>query len=367
MSKKIGQKSGIKNQEIIKAFSNAPFSFREKKGLYSIRACFAIEGRKVEKELSMGRELDYEKLLKLWHLVDDIKAGLLPVSAFNGRNENQAHKSDSIKALSIGDAIALLKKEFWSNRSIENKKALTTWGGYLEVLEKIPLDGSIVSLEMLKELVINNSSPQTRKREKWVLVCARLGKIADIDTEAIKKLKGDRVLKKRYIPGDAEIEAARESIGDSEWRWVFSILAAYGLRPSELFHLDFELIESAGILKVGADTKTGEHICYPLHKQWLKDWDLKSVAYPQSLEKAMNNPNLTNQDKGNKISPKFKSAGLNFTPYALRDAYAIRGSVLGISPSIMSQWMGHSLTVHFKCYQRYLSQREWSQVWEKLD
>ena len=67
------------------------------------------------------------------------------------------------------------------------------------------------------------------------------------------------------------------------------------------------------------------------------------------------------------ISYKFKKLEFGFTPYALRDAYAIRRAVLGISPSIVAQWMGHSLNLHFDSYQSYISEREWSQVWESLD
>jgi len=375
--KKLGkswEKDLKENQNIIKKLDNAPFSIREKKGRYYARAFFSVDGQRLQKEFALGPSLEMDRLLILWQDVENVKAGKASIDSLDkwGKKKRLPKAESLLKdkdLVSIGDAIALFYKDFWNRRSSDNLKAQTTWKGYLEVIGKIPQSSfnKLASIETLTELITNESNPETRKREKWVLVCGMLARFAGIkDTLGIKKLKGDRRSGcDRYVPSDAEIITAWGSISDPAWRWAFGILAAYGLRPSEIFHLDFARL-GEGIIKVGPDTKTGERIVFPLPKSWLVDWGLKSPNYPSNLI-PRNLAHLSNKDKAARISRKFKSLNLGFTPYSLRDGYALRGSVLGISPSVISKWMGHSLQVHYSSYQRYLSEREWSQVWEKLD
>ncbi|MDY6803496.1 MAG: hypothetical protein SXA11_06775 [Cyanobacteriota bacterium] len=363
------------NHAIIEKLNNAPFTIRERNGRYYVRACFTFDGQKFQKEFAMGHSLELTSLLALWQDIEKVKAGAMPIDSLDKWGKHKKKQSlfpkepiDN-KSISIGQAIALFKQDFWNKRSSDNLKAKSTWKNYQQVIDKIPQSylTKTVSIENLTNLIINNSLPETRKRENWVLVCGILAKFAKIDDKtAIRELKGNRKPSRdRYIPSDREIIAVRNGIEDAPWRWVFGILAAYGLRPSELFHLNFTRFNE-GIIKVGAETKTGERIIYPLLKNWHLDWELEKVSYPHNLipEKLIH---LSNQDKSRRITQKFKSLKFGFTPYALRDAYAIRGAVLGISPSIISQWMGHSLNVHFDSYQSYISEREWSQVWENLD
>jgi len=374
---KVGENLGKdlnENQAIIEKLDNAPFSIRERKGHFYARASFAFEDGKLQKEFAMGRSLKLILLLELWQNIEKVKAGELPIESLDKWAKQKIKRSplkESVDkdSISIGEAIALFKEDWWNKRSPDNLKAKSTWKNYEGVIGKIP-QGSFtktVSIETLIDLIVDNSPPETRKRERWVLVCGILAKFAKIDDKtAIKELKGDRKpLRDRYIPSDDEIIAARNGIKDEAWRWVFGVLTAYGLRPSELFHLDFSRFNEC-ILKVGQDTKTGERIVYPLSKEWHSQWELEKVNYPANLitEKVSH---LTNKDKAGRITYKFKKLQLGFTPYALRDSYAIRGAVLGVSPSIMSQWMGHSLTVHFVSYQSYISEREWSKIWNELD
>ncbi|NQE38064.1 hypothetical protein E5S67_05847 [Microcoleus sp. IPMA8] len=56
--------------------------------------------------------------------------------------------------------------------------------------------------------------------------------------------------------------------------------------------------------------------------------------------------------------PGIRNQGVDLTPYHLCDAYAVRGSVLGIDPAILARWMVHSLQVHFDKYHHHISKRD---------
>jgi hypothetical protein len=186
-----------------------------------------------------------------------------------------------------------------------------------------------------------------------------LAKFAKIDLpDDWAKLRGEyKPSGDRVVPSDIEISKIREKILDPQWRWVFGILAAYGLRPHELFYLDFSKMP---ILIVQAGTKTGHRLVYPMPGRWVEEWDL---AETHPLEKP---EEKANKYIGQRIAKKFHSLELGIVPYGLRDAYAIRAAVLGIDSAIASKWMGHSLEVHYRSYLRFIDQIAHDKIWEKL-
>ena len=59
------------------------------------------------------------------------------------------------------------------------------------------------------------------------------------------------------------------------------MLAAYGLRPHEIFKLDCsELNSEPGWLRVLPDTKTAERLVLPLQGRWREQWQLWDVKLP---------------------------------------------------------------------------------------
>jgi hypothetical protein len=148
------------------------------------------------------------------------------------------------------------------------------------------------------------------------------------------------------------------------WRWTYGMLAVFGLRPRELFinpDIDWWLSQENVDLtwKVHKDCKTGERQALPLHKQWIEEFDLRNPKYLEMLVTA-----ISKKDKNNhaeitaltqRVSWWFRKIGLDFKPYDLRHAWAIRAHILGIPIKAAADNLGHSVQVHTQTYQRWFS------------
>ena len=73
-----------------------------------------------------------------------------------------------------------------------------------------------------------------------------------------------------------------------------------------------------------------------------------------------------NREIGEAVTKAFSREKTGFVPYALRDAYAIRAAIMGIDSAIMAKWMGHSLAVHHKHYQKYIDKQTHFKIWENF-
>ncbi len=185
----------------------------------------------------------------------------------------------------------------------------------------------------------------------------------------------------RNIPADAEIaeginkfeeylntrgNQVNENVQDSWqlWRWTYGMLAVFGLRPRELFiNPDINWWLSPENLdltwKVHKDCKTGEREALPLHKQWIEEFDLRNSKYLEMLATAISKKDNTNHAEitalTQRISWWFRKIGLDFKPYDLRHAWAIRAHILGIPIKAAADNLGHSVQVHTQTYQRWFS------------
>lgn len=185
----------------------------------------------------------------------------------------------------------------------------------------------------------------------------------------------------RKIPSDEEIIAGinkfveyleyrghqvNENVKDSWqlWRWVYGMLAVFGLRPREIFvnpdihwWLSQENVDRTW--KVNKDCKTGERQALPLHPGWIELFDLRNPAYLEMLVNTISQKNQNNHAEitalTQRVSWWFRRVGLDFKPYDLRHAWAIRAHILGIPIKAAADNLGHSVQVHTQTYQRWFS------------
>lgn len=148
------------------------------------------------------------------------------------------------------------------------------------------------------------------------------------------------------------------------WRWTYGMLAVFGLRPRELFinpDIDWWLSQENLDLtwKVHKDSKTGERQALPLYRQWIEDFDLRNPKYLEMLRSAIAKKDNTNHAEitalTQRVSWWFRKIGLDFKPYDLRHAWAIRAHILGIPIKAAADNLGHSVQVHTQTYQRWFS------------
>ena len=142
------------------------------------------------------------------------------------------------------------------------------------------------------------------------------------------------------------------------YRWLFAVLATYGLRPQELFAIDlsksFKAEKSYWLYLDESLTdglKTGDRWVAPIFADWVELFDLPNAMYPPLTSKTLNR-------KVSAISDYFRSHKFPLTPYSLRHAYAIRGRILGIELMDMAASMGHDIAMHVKIYQRWIGVHE---------
>jgi integrase len=148
------------------------------------------------------------------------------------------------------------------------------------------------------------------------------------------------------------------------WRWAYGMLAVFGLRPRELFiNPDINWWLSSENLdltwKVDKDCKTGERQALPLYRQWIEEFDLRNPKYLEMLTIAINKKDKNSHAEitalTQRVSWWFRKVELNFKPYDLRHAWAIRAHILGIPIKAAADNLGHSVQVHTQTYQRWFS------------
>ncbi len=242
-------------------------------------------------------------------------------------------------------------------------KTQTTWDGDYHIVFRTLCSDNPVTLGLLLEAV-KRTEPDSKTRQRTCMALAALARLAGIDPSAIVELRGNYGTAStlpRELPTDEEVIQARENLTHAPpWLlWSYGMIAAYGLRPSELFHLDLEdFSKGSDKIRVTGDTKTGHRLVIPLHREWVELFQLRQIIRPESIAK-------TNKTRGEKLSQSFKSWGVPFPPYHLRHAWAVRAIHVGLDSSVAARMMGHSLTVHNRSYQKWLSESDIERAYER--
>lgn len=160
--------------------------------------------------------------------------------------------------ITVAEAITEFEKDYWNTREKTINRVKNYKIDYLNHFLYLPQD-ELVTTELLKLALLNSSDPDTRKRKGRTIAYSALLNFLDINHE-LNKYKGNyQPTTKRKIPTDEEIDYYYDNCCKSpQWKWVYGIIACYGIRPHEIFYLDISMLgEYPPILKVTDGTKTG--------------------------------------------------------------------------------------------------------------
>jgi integrase len=260
--------------------------------------------------------------------------------------------------------------EKWVNEFEENyfkerektDKSMTTWKtNYLAVFRHLPHSFPLEE-GILRENIIERTKPDTRNRKRYVLALGALAKFANLET-SFTNLSGKyslASLNPRNIPEDETIVKIYRDLENPCWRWIFGILATYGLRNHEVFRLDFENLRRGSTIISVLAGKTGARKTWPIYPEWFEEFNLVAVKIPPL------NYNRTNASLGTYVSRFFISCKIPFSPYALRHAWAIRSLEFGLNPTLAAQQMGHSLKIHTQIYHHWLSEQHHQKAYDLL-
>jgi integrase len=257
----------------------------------------------------------------------------------------------------VGEAIAEMEREYFTRRE-RNPKTETTWKvEYLSAFAKLPIDSAIDADLLMAAILSTEPDTRTRKRLCWVYnKIAAFAGIEGFDASPYSGRYRFNRHKLRDLPSDEDIVAMRESIANPEWRYAFSLMAAYGLRNHELFHLDRESLRSGVALIL--DGKTGRRKAWPFRPEWWEIWRLWEGELPAVS-------GLNNTEIGSRVTKYFTRAKL-CKPYDLRHAWAVRTLEMGLDISLAAQQMGHSLAIHSEIYHDFIGERVHQKAFEEI-
>ncbi len=257
--------------------------------------------------------------------------------------------------LPIGELIQQFEADYFNRRQRTAQSETTFELEYRAVFRHLPPDREL-SLDVILQ-AITTTAPDTRMRVRYCQTLQALAKFYGLDVN-LKPYRGNYSARKvapRNLPTDEQIVEAYHTIPNPAWQWVYGVLACLGLRPHEAFHLDLSQLPGARVLQ----GKTGARIVYPIYPEWVELFKIAEVIKPNCHGK-------NNRDWGDRVSAAFNRYKLPFSPYDLRHAYAIRAMVTGVPDGVASQWMGHSLLVHNRTYQRWTKDNHHQQVYESV-
>ena len=235
-------------------------------------------------------------------------------------------------------------KEYYLAR---HEMKLSTWRGDWEgKYKRLPQDKPL-TVEVMKSLIFK-TDPHTRNRLE---TCRKFQHLADFANLEAKFLEfegsyGPSKVKDRDIPSDETIAAQWGQIKNPGWRWVYGMMAAFGLRDHEVFFCEWT-DDGLKVLK----GKTGPRLVFqPLYPEWVDEWDLKTVLRPKIRDA---DDLYSKQQLGTKVARAFNRQGVPFTPYDLRHAYGIRTSFFNLQVPDAAALMGHSPKVHLERYHKH--------------
>lgn len=251
------------------------------------------------------------------------------------------------------DAVELFENNYWITHA-KNRKTLNTWDkSYCDLFKKLDLEAKINNESIIAAIKKTEANTVTRNNLVRVLkaVCKLVDYKFDFSSYSCSTNKIQR--KERKIPTDDEIVRAWATMPDEATKWVFGMVATYGLRPEEIFikpHLQ-EYVDPSNTLSVfyvDRDCKTGDRKVLPLKPEWVELFNLKNLK-PLITNAAKLETIISWVNKKFRRSPHWQRGA-----YDLRHGYAIRGHKYGIPVADMARYMGHDIETHVKEYQRWI-------------
>ncbi len=270
----------------------------------------------------------------------------------------------------LSTQIEAFESHFFQLRSGSDQPASvrTTWKKayvpYLRKLQAVAHQHPSFSLPEAIYATVQSTKANSRSRQ---VCCTALDALAaflntPLPTE-LKSFWGNYSNSKtqvRQLPTDEEILSAYERIPNPAWKFVYGIMATYGLRNHEVFFCDYAMLASGdpeSAVEVLESTKTGQHDVWPFYPEWIDAFSLRQINLPKV------NTNLTTttlQLVGQQVSRQFKRYDIPFAPYDLRHAWAVRTVHMGLPDTVSARMMGHSVAIHNRTYHRWITRRDQS-------
>ena len=272
----------------------------------------------------------------------------------------------------ISNEIESFKRQFFSDTSRSKSSAgmISTWqSAYKPYLNRLIGVSHKSALKLSEELLVKillSYKENSRSRQQCGIALSALARHLKLELpENWKQLQSGYGIHEsnfRELPSDEEIINSFQLIPNPKWRFVFGLMATYGLRNHEVFFSDLSCLKKDGdkILRVFPNTKTGEHQIWPFHPEWVGLFELDNITDTSSLLPDIKTDlkETTLQHIGRRVSEQFRRYKISFTPYDLRHAWAVRTILIGLPNTVAAKMMGHSVSIHTKTYHHWITRRD---------
>lgn len=270
-------------------------------------------------------------------------------------------------AETVGEWVKRYEAAHWERTERSPNKEDSFHKGYRLYHLRLPQDKPLTA-ELLRSELVEQSKPAKRSRELMALAFRRLGEFAGLDKADLLELKrlGEgykaNAGKLHTLPTDEQIWEALGRVSIPGWRWIYAVLAVYGLRPHETFFLDFSRFDEDIHLLYVKEGKTGPRWVYPIPAP---RWDWLPLVSDRVLPPVVVEGRSHNA-LGTKVSQEFREMGLGLLPYDLRDCHARRGAERGFGPDFLARNMGHSIDVHMRHYRVWWAEDTFGKIYRKI-
>lgn len=276
--------------------------------------------------------------------------------------------------ITLTEQLAAFEADFFQqrqDRQVSLASARTTWDGayapYLRKLQQTVAANPQLTLVEALYATVRSTAAHSRSRQTCCTALGALVTFLDLELPiSLKSFWGSYSPSRtqaRELPSDAAILAAFNRIPNPAWRFVYGVMATYGLRNHEVFFCDYaHLLDpqtDSATVQVLSTTKTGSHEVWPFYPEWVDRFELRQVCLP-SVTLDLNR--MTLQRLGQLVTRQFRRYEVGFSPYNLRHAWAVRTIHFGLPDTVAARMMGHSVAVHNRTYHRWLTHRDQQQA-----
>ncbi len=286
--------------------------------------------------------------------------------------KEKAISSTTSNNLEISNEIERFRKQFFSNTSKSKSPAgmISTWqSAYKPYMNRLIGVSNKSRLKLDEDLLLKillTYKENSRSRQQCGIALSALARHLKLELpENWKQLQSGYGIHEsnfRELPSDEDIINSFHLIPNKKWRFVFGLMATYGLRNHEVFFSDLSSLKRNGdkILRVFPNTKTGEHQVWPFHPEWVSLFELDNKTDILNLLPCIKTDlqETTLQHIGRRVSEQFRRYKISFTPYDLRHAWAIRTILIGLPNTVAAKMMGHSVSIHTKTYHHWITKRD---------
>lgn len=324
--------------------------------------------RPYQQRISLGLPATLPGLKQAEQQAKVIAAHLIQ-NTFDWRDYSPVQDGGRLYQMDLSQKLQAFEDSFLSkpDRTIMlSSSAKTTWetayAPYFRKLMAIAQSSPRLSLVEAIYQTVQTTSPNSRSRQ---VCCTALNAFAQfLNLELPYELRefwghySPRDAKARALPSDEDILRAYEQIPNAAWRFVYGVMATYGLRNHEVFFCDYAALKhnrEPAIVEVLDTTKTGNHEVWPFYPEWVDRFQLRDINLP-NINTNLNHTTL--QRVGQQVSCQFRRYRLPFSPYDLRHAWAVRTIHFGIPDTVAARMMGHSVAIHTRTYHRWLTHRD---------